>query len=185
MLLRRGLSRSESRFFAYFFCFSILFISFVDRFVAYKLHKLKFEDMEVSLIEKARYDTLKWLTVGWGVWFGLFILKDLILNKIIIMFFVFAGLIGWVLFTVNLIRLLRLMKKINADSKVKEALRNEVYQLYTLKSIAIGFGVVMLTTGCFIGVSSFYEIPAFIVCNTILYLGILATFIAGLIYNRG
>lgn len=144
--------------------------------------------MEISLIEKldkTRDSVLKWQTIGWGVWFGTFILKDLIVNKPVVLILIFIGLIGWGLWTVNLIKMLRLVKKINSDSKLREALNNEMYRLNQYKSFSVGFMVVLVTIGCFMGFSEFYDISALLVCQITLYLGLLSTFIALFIYNRG
>ena len=43
--------------------------------------------METSIIEQldqSRYNLLKWITFGWGIWYATFILKDVINNPTII-----------------------------------------------------------------------------------------------------
>lgn len=143
--------------------------------------------METSLIEqfdKSRYCLIKWLTIGWTIWYGTFIAKDLINNKLIVWLMIIAGFIGWILFTVNLIKYLRLGKKVNSDSKLKEALNNELHQLYKYKSSFWGFWIVIVTISIFLVISLFYQISALIVCELTLFFGILSSLIAGLIYNR-
>ena len=47
----------------------------------------KFLIMEKATIEyfdKLRYQLVKWMTVGWGLWFGVFIINDYYTNKIVI-----------------------------------------------------------------------------------------------------
>lgn len=144
--------------------------------------------MEVSLIEKldkARDRVLKWQIIGWVVWFGTFILKDLIVNRPLVLILMFTGLIGWALWIVNLIKLQRLAKKINSDSKLKDALNNEWHRFNRYKSFTVGFWAVVVTISCFMGFSAFYDISALLVCQVTLYLGVLSTFIALFIYNRG
>jgi hypothetical protein len=143
--------------------------------------------METSIIEqydKSRYSMMKWLTIGWAVWYGSFISKDLINNRIILVILFIAGSIGWILFAVNLIRYIRLGKKVNSDSTLKEALNNEMHQLYMYKSFYFGFWIFMATTGIFIVVASFHQLPALIVCEVTLFFGILSSFIAWLVLNR-
>jgi hypothetical protein len=143
--------------------------------------------METSLIEqydKSRYSLMKWLTIGWAVWYGTFISKNLINNRIILVILFIAGSIGWILFAVNLIRTLRLGKKINADSTLKEALNNEMHQLYMYKSFFFGFWIVLATTCIFIVIASFHQISALIVCEVTLFFGVLSFFVAWLVFNK-
>lgn len=102
----------------------------------------------------------------------------MISNKLII------GLVGWILFAVNLFRYLSLGKKVNTDSKLKEALNNEMHELYMYKSVFWGFWTVLATICIFIVISLFYQVSSIIVCELTLFFGILSSLIAGLIYNR-
>lgn len=143
--------------------------------------------METSLIEKfdkARYNLIKWITIGWIAWYGTFILKDLINNSVILGLMVVVGLAGWILFMVNLINLIRLGKKINVDLKLKEALSNEMYQFYLLKSTAWGFSIVMATVCALIGVTAFYQLSSLIAFEFILLAGVSSFLTANLIYNK-
>jgi hypothetical protein len=143
--------------------------------------------MEISLIEqydKARYSLTKWLTLGWIVWYGTFIAKDLIDNKFIIGSILIVGFIGWIFFAINLFRLIGLVKKINADIKLKEALSNEMHQFYAYKSIVWGFWTIMVTISALIVITIFYEVSALIVCEITLFVGISSCLIANLAYNR-
>lgn len=144
--------------------------------------------METSMIEKldnARYRLLKWLTVGWATWFGAYILKDLINGEFIMLeiFIGFVGLIGSVAFIVNLQKYIRLRSKVKY-SRLNGALNNEMHQIYKYKSVYIGFKVLLATVILFFSLSLFLQIPARLVCEIILYLGVLSSLIAGLIYNR-
>jgi len=143
--------------------------------------------METFLIEqfdKSRYSLIKWLTVGWTIWYGTFIAKNLINNKLIVWLLMIVGFIGWIMFLVNLTKYTRLGKKINSDSKLKEALNNEMHQLYKYKSAFWGFCIVIATISIFLVISFFYQISALLVCQLTLFFGILSSLVAGLIYNR-
>ena len=144
--------------------------------------------MESSLIEKfdkERYPVIKLSTIGCAIWFGSLILQDLIINKSIVLIVILVGLIGWIFFTVGLIKLLKLTRKINSNCILKEALSNEMYRLYTYKSAFVGFCAVLITGVCLYVISIFYDIPALLVCKFILFFGCLAAFIATLVYNKG
>jgi len=144
--------------------------------------------MEPSLIEqldKSRYNLIQWLTVGWAAWFGTFIIKDLIKHELIVVQFTtgFIGFIGFILFVVNLQKYLRLGSKIK-NSRLREALNNELHQLYKYKSAYWGLFIILGTISVFFITSLFYNISALIVCEITLYLGVLSILIAGLIYNK-
>lgn len=145
--------------------------------------------MESSLIEqfdKSRYNLILWVTIGWAAWFGTYILKDLINNELIILQFLigFVGLIGFGFFAVNLQKYLRLASKVKY-SRFNDALNNELHEIYKFKSAYFGFKVLLGTISLFFILSYFHQISAKIVCDTTLYLGVLSSLIAGLVYNRG
>jgi len=143
--------------------------------------------MEDSLIEKfdkSRYRLIKWSTVGWMVWYGTFIAKDVINNKPILLLLVLVGLVGSVLWSINLVRLLRLGKKISVNPELTEAMNNEKQKFYVLKSSNIAVAAPMITVGVFIGITAFYKISALIVCESILFVGISSGLIAYLTYNK-
>lgn len=145
--------------------------------------------MDASLIEKmdkSRYNLLRWLTTGWIIWFGGFIVKDWIdNNKIIFSLLIFIGFIGWILFVVSLINYLKFGKKVNSDSRLKEALNNEMHKANAYKSSFLGFVSTILVICIFLIISFFYNIPAPLVCKIVLFFGISSALIAGLIYNKG
>jgi len=144
--------------------------------------------MESSLIEKSdkeRYLVIKLITIGWAIWFGSQILQDLITTISIKLIVVFVGLIGFILFIIGLIKQFKLARKINSCCILKEALSNEMYRLYAYKSAFVGFWAVIITSGCFYVVSTFYDIPALLVCKIILFFGCSASFIAAFVYNKG
>ncbi|MDP4209546.1 MAG: hypothetical protein Q8928_12100 [Bacteroidota bacterium] len=144
--------------------------------------------MEISLIEqydKSRYNLIKWLTVGWAAWFGTYILKDLINDKFLFVQILigFVGLIGFIFFVINLQKYLRLASKIKY-SRLNDALNNELHQIYKYKSFFFGFKVLLSTICVFFTISLFCQISAKFVCEITLYLGVLSSLIAGLVYNR-
>ncbi|HEY3369292.1 MAG TPA: hypothetical protein VGK10_00510 [Prolixibacteraceae bacterium] len=143
--------------------------------------------METSLIEqldKSRYNLLKWCTIGWGIWFGTFILKDIINSPTIIGAVTWLGLLGWVIFSINLIKFLKLRRELRWNNKMKEALDDELHQLNVFKSLVFGYAIVIAVTAVFFGLTQFIVISSKLVTEVILYFGVLAALISGLIYNR-
>ncbi len=143
--------------------------------------------METSIIEKldkSRYNLLKWFTVGWTIWFGGFILKDLISNKLILGLIILIGLFGWIIFSVSLIRFRKLGKIVNSDSDLKNALNDELMIHNRNKSFSIGYWTYSILIGIFLVLSIFTDISALIVCEITLYIGTISILVSSLIYNR-
>lgn len=143
--------------------------------------------MDTSLIgkfDKSRYELMKWFTLGWIIWCGTFIAKDFISNNSIIALLLIAGLVGWMFFTINLIRLVRLGRKINEDSTLKEALNNEMHQFYMHKSFVWGFWTSIATVCLLIVITLFFKVAALMACEVILFVGVTSSLIAHLVYNK-
>jgi hypothetical protein len=143
--------------------------------------------METSIIEKlekSRYNLLTWTTIGWGIWYGTFILKDLIDNSTIIQIAFWVGLFGWIIFIINLIKVLKLQRELKWDPKAREALNDELHQLNLHKSYQFGFWMVLWVTVVFVALTPFVQISSQLVTKIILYFAVLSFLIAGLIYNR-
>lgn len=136
-------------------------------------------------LDNARYSLLKWLTVGWAIWFGTYILNDLINSELIILdlFIGLVGLIGFVVFILNLQKYIRLGSKVK-NSRLSGVLNNEMHQIYKYKSAFIGVKVLLAAIMLFFVISLFYPISAKLVCELTLYSGVLSILISGLIYNR-
>jgi hypothetical protein len=144
--------------------------------------------MEMSLIEqldKTRFHLVKWLTIGWGIWFGSYILKDIVGSKLVFLDILvgLVGFVGFILFFVYLQKYLRLGSKIK-HSRLNRALNNEMHEQYKAKAFLWGFKTMLCTISIFFAISCFYTIPAKVVCEVTLYFGVLSALIAGLIYNK-
>ena len=144
--------------------------------------------MESSLIEqfdKSRYNLILWVTIGWAAWVGTYILKDFIDNELVILQFLvgFVGFIGLVFFVVNLQKYIRLASKVKY-SRFNNALNNELYEIYKFKSAYYGFKVLLVIITLFFVLSFFHQVSAKLVCEITLYLGVMSTLIAWLIYNK-
>lgn len=142
------------------------------------------EAKTIEQLDKLRYSLLKWLTIGWAIWFGSFILKHLIDKSFIIGLVTWLGLIGWAIFIINLIKFLKLRRELRWDTKKLEALSDELHQLNMHKSFIVGYSVVICVTAILFGISLFLTISPVLVTEIILYFGVLAVLISGLIYNH-
>lgn len=143
--------------------------------------------METSLIEKldkSRFNLIKWFTIGWTIWFGGFIIKDLISNKLVIGLIILIGLFGWIIFSVNLIRLRKLGKIVNSDSDLKNALNDELMLHNRNKSYTVGYWTFSILICIFFALSMFIDISTLIVCEITLYIGTLSALVSSLIFNR-
>jgi hypothetical protein len=144
--------------------------------------------MEPSMIEKldnARSNFLKWATVGYALWFGTYIIPDLLKFPEVQPVLSWVRLLGWLILIISGIRALKLKRELNWDKKIKGALEGELHQYHLLKSFQIGFFVVFGVTSIFFLLSLFSAIPALLVTKVILYLGVLAILVSKIVYNRG
>jgi hypothetical protein len=142
------------------------------------------ETSRIEQLDQLRYRLLKWSTISWAIWYGTFILKDVIHNHVIMAIVVLIGLPAWLIWTVNLLKILKLGRELRLDRKLNEALNDELHQLNMHKSYQIGYWVVLSTTTVFLCIAEFFEIKALLVTELTLYFGVLSFLIAGLIYNR-
>ena len=143
--------------------------------------------METSMIEKldkSRYQLVLWLTVGWAIYFGGFILKDLVSDKALTVVIILAGLIGWILFLINLIRYIKFGRTVNSDNELGNALNDELHLFNRNRSTVVGFWAFLILLTLFFGLSIFTAIPALIVCELTLYFGIISALVSFLIFNR-
>lgn len=143
--------------------------------------------METSTIEKldkSRNNVLKMLAVGWTAFFGSTIAQSLITDFMVLAPIALVGLAGGILFIIYISKLLKLSRKINSDQRVKEALNNELHKQLLSKSYNWGFAITIFVLAILLGISTFVDIRALLVCQIALFVGILSTFVATMIYNR-
>jgi len=143
--------------------------------------------MKTSLIEQlnnSRYNLIKWLTIGWSIWVGTYVAKDLIEYQLILTALVWIGLFGWVVFIINLVKYLKLKREVKTDSLLREALNDELIQLNRYKSFFLGFWVTISIIAIFFSISLFENISSLVVCRITIYVGVISVLIAWLIYNK-
>lgn len=143
--------------------------------------------METSLIEqldKSRYEFMKWSTIGWAIWFGTYILTDLMKVTEVPVYINWIRLLGWFIFIVGTVRFLKLKRELNWDNKMKQALEDELHLHNRGKAFQIGYFVVIGLTILFFFLSIYTPIPALMITKLTLYFGLLAVLISKLFYNR-
>ncbi len=142
------------------------------------------ENSRIERLDKSKYNMLFWMTIGFGLFFGETILKEFLNEKNTLMIVRFLGIVGWGFFIKSSIVSLKITKQIKKDTKLKEALNNEMHKLYSFKSYRVGFWTFLTSIIIFIILSFFMEISLLVSLEVILYFGLLSTFISGLIYNK-
>ncbi len=138
----------------------------------------------IEKLDKLRYNLLKWFTVGYTIWFGGFILKDMISNYLILGLIILIGSFGWIIFFISLIQFWKLMKIVNSDSVLKNALNDELMIHNRNKAFYFGYWTYSILIGIFFMLSIFTDISALIVSEISLYIGTISILGFLLIYNR-
>ncbi|HET6557167.1 MAG TPA: hypothetical protein VFG54_07620, partial [Prolixibacteraceae bacterium] len=105
--------------------------------------------METSLIEqldKSRYNLLKWTTIGWAIWFATIIGNNFEKGHFLITVAYWVGVLGSIIFVINLIKYLKLKRILIWNAKLNEALNNELHVFNLHKSFQLGYWTVIITT---------------------------------------
>jgi hypothetical protein len=142
------------------------------------------ENLVIEQLDRYRYSLIKWITIGFAVWYATNIISDFVNHPLIKIVATLTGLAAWVVWTVMLIKVFRLAKKINKNGFVQNALNDELFQRNRNKGFIVGFWSLLITTSIFLGITSFVTIPALLVCKVTLYVGVLSALIAIMFYNR-
>jgi len=138
----------------------------------------------VEELDKSRYNMMLWFTIGWGIWFGSFILKDIIENYALRGILLFLALVSWVIWTKQLLKQRKLLKIMNANKTLSNALNDELVAYNLLKSSQVGFWSLLNTTVLCLIISAYTDISAILVTEIILFFGVLSALIAWLFYNK-
>lgn len=142
------------------------------------------ETSKIEQLDKLRFNLLKWLTIGWAIWFGSYVFKNLIQQQVFTTVLAWIGVLGWAIFIINLIQYMKLKRELRKDPKMNAALNDELRQLNMQKSFFVGFWVTIGTTMAFFALSELINLTVVLVIETILYFGVLSVLVSGLIYNR-
>lgn len=142
------------------------------------------ETSSIQKLDKSRYNLIKWLLISWILWFGGFILKDFISNRLVELIINIIALFGSVMWIKSMIQLRIFARIVNSDNHLKNALNDELALFNRNRSLVVGYWTLIILAGLFFILSTFTKISAVIVCELILYFGIISPLLSSLIYNR-
>jgi hypothetical protein len=142
------------------------------------------EALIVEQLDRSRYKAIKWFTVGWGMWLGLYLFMYLAVNPVFKTILLVVGLAGWIIWTINLIKVYRLGKIMNADETLRNALNDENHQQNIHKSFVAGYAVTLATIAILMVIAAFFKVSATLALFISLYIGVLSVLLASLFYNR-
>jgi uncharacterized membrane protein len=94
-----------------------------------------------------------------------------------------VGSASLVFLVIVFVKYLRLSSKIR-NSRLNEALNNELYEMNRNKSLIWGFWSFLICMVVFLCLTYFFSVSAKLVCLLTIYAGVLSTLVSGLIYNR-
>lgn len=80
-----------------------------------------------------------------------------------------------ILFFYAAIRVFRVFRKIKGDPVLQQALMNEMYLSFDYKSLVAGFYSTLIYVIILFLLSNFVDIPARIICLTIIYVAVVVT----------
>lgn len=139
----------------------------------------------IEQLDQFRYNNIKWFTISWAIWYGAFIIKNVLTNKIFVLVIIAIGLTSWIFWVINLYRFITLGIVVNNDPVLKSALNDELMQHNRLRAFTIGYWVTTIVIGVLLIFALFTNISAQLVCEIALYIAVLSGLISSLIYNRG
>ena len=142
--------------------------------------------METNLIEKydkSRTKILIGIAIGWSIYYGIFILNDVIHNVVVMAILNIIGLIGLALYMYGLIKMIQIKRKLKNDPDLQSALNNEWIILNRRKAYAVGFWTMLISVTLGLLLVVFINIPAKIILELILFVGIMALILTFIILN--
>ena len=142
------------------------------------------QNSSIDYLDRARYKMVKWFTIGWAIWFGTFILKDYLSEKWFVFSVILIGLIAWVMFVVQHLRIMKLGKIFKTNPRIKDALNDELMQHNRNKAAMVSYKVIMIFITIFLLFSLYTEVTALLVSEILLYVGVLSPLITSLVLNK-
>ena len=135
-------------------------------------------------LDKLRNRQILGFLIGWVLWYGTLIMRDYISNKTIFNILLSVGLIGNIIFVFYIIKLIRLSNFLNKNDEKKKALNDELWKENSSKSFSWGFILTMFTTIFLLVISVFCPLSAIVICEIILFVGVVSFLSSFLIFNR-
>ena len=133
------------------------------------------ENSRIEQIEKERFNSISIRTMAFVFWFPGIILIDFPLDKLSMAIVAVVTSLFGILFFYAAIRVFRVFRKIKGDPVLQQALMNEMYLSFDYKSLVAGFYSTLIYVIILFLLSNFVDIPARIICLTIIYVAVVVT----------
>ncbi len=143
--------------------------------------------METNLIEKydkSRTKILIGIAIGWGIYYGIFILNDVIHSSVVLAILNLIGMIGLSLYMYGLIKMIQIKRLVKKDPEMQNALNNEWIIMNRRKAYAVGFWAMLISVTLGLLFVIFINIPAKLILELILFVGIMALIITFIVLNK-
>ena len=133
------------------------------------------ENSRIEKKEKERFNSISLRTMAFVFWFPGIILIDFPLDKLSMAIVAVVTSLFGILFFYAAIRVFRVFRKIKGDPVLQQALMNEMYLSFDYKSLVAGFYSTLIYVIILFLLSNFVDIPARIICLTIIYVAVVVT----------
>lgn len=133
------------------------------------------ENSRIEQIEKERFNSISLRTMAFVFWFPGIILIDFPLDKLSMAIVAVVTSLFGILFFYAAIKVFRVFRKIKGDPVLQQALMNEMYLSFDYKSLVAGFYSTLIYVIILFLLSNFVDIPARIICLTIIYVAVVVT----------
>ena len=133
------------------------------------------ENSRIEQVEKERFNSIFLRAIAFVFWFLGIILIDFPLDKLSMAIVAVVTALFGILFFYAAIRVFRVFRKIKGDPVLQQALMNEMYLSFDYKSLVVGFYSTLIYVIILFLLSNFVDIPARIICLTIIYVAVVVT----------
>ena len=133
------------------------------------------ENSRIEQVEKERFNSIFLRAIAFVFWFLGIILIDFPLDKLSMAIVAIVTSLFGILFFYAAIRVFRVFRKIKGDPVLQQALMNEMYLSFDYKSLVAGFYSTLIYVIILFLLSNFVDIPARIICLTIIYVAVVVT----------
>ena len=133
------------------------------------------ENSRIEQVEKEIFSSIFLRAIAFVFWFLGIILIDFPLDKLSMAIVAVVTSLFGILFFYAAIRVFRVFRKIKGDPVLQQALMNEMYLSFDYKSLVAGFYSTLIYVIILFLLSNFVDIPARIICLTIIYVAVVVT----------
>ena len=127
---------------------------------------------KTEILNRSRRKMLIGVVIGFGFWQGSHTIKSffpdlLTLSSMsnILRFIEFFGLLGWIYFSFNSYRMVKMIIELKRNPTLNQTLNDEFYKHIRIKAFKTAFFVVLITQVFLLLLNLFYEISAWSIIN--------------------